>query len=635
MTKYLTLDIETRDDFIKLGLGSGWIYKLKYKTDKYRVLGTAVRTHDGRYLYITRIEALRELISSHDVLIGHNISYDLGGLLTLGLGDVIKDKPIIDTEIMAKLFDSSLMNYKLDFLSKKYLNDTKNNDKLIQAVLDADIYPWLKRELKEKQKCEKKGDTYVREVNPKKVLKWLKSNMEILNEYCFDTLRDYAIQDVKVTYGLFERFQQNTLYEDIIALALYYSFTIHITMSYRITGVRVDLNAARKAIEDIQPHISDMYAQLYTIIGHEVNVKSGPQLAAMFDQLGIVYNKTKKGNPSITKDWLEDQEHEVCKIIVKLRSYTLILDTFIRKIINSQEHTLGIDKHDIDHLDYGMVYPGLHVLRAKTGRFSCTCPNIQQIPKKDKVLGPICRSMFVPFEGEDWYSEDYSNQEGRLHLHYAHLLGCQGTESFVQEFLKNPQFDTHKTVAALCAIERSTAKTIYFGRTYGQGGAGICIALGLETALWTPDPEKEDETVVVAGKEGKLLLKKFNAQIPYLQGLIDKTTESLKRKKYILTIGGRKLKPGVVLKNKKFESLYYRALNSLAQGSAADQIIAAMHLAYALGLKITCVIHDEMNMSSKRLEDAEDLRKCMNDAVTLVIPQYISIGVGKNWATAK
>ena len=148
MTKYLTLDIETRDDFIKLGLGSGWIYKLKYKTDKYRVLGTAVRTHDGRYLYITRIEALRELISSHDVLIGHNISYDLGGLLTLGLGDVIKDKPIIDTEIMAKLFDSSLMNYKLDFLSKKYLNDTKNNDKLIQAVLDADIYPWLKIELK-------------------------------------------------------------------------------------------------------------------------------------------------------------------------------------------------------------------------------------------------------------------------------------------------------------------------------------------------------------------------------------------------------------------------------------------------------------------------------------------------------
>lgn len=636
MTKFLTLDIETHDEFIGLKMGSGWIYKLKNDSTKYEVIGVAVITHDGFKNYITDFSLLRPLIEKHDVIIGHNLQYDLGGLMTLGLSDVIKDKPIIDTYVMSKLFDSSLMNYDLDFLGNKYLNKSKSNQKLVDAVIKADIYPWLKKEIKEKDKAEKNGETYTRSFNEKttkKVLKWCKSNMRMIQTHCYDVMSEYAIQDTVVTKELFRYFQHGELYEDIMPLAYKYSFVVHITMAYRIRGVRVDLNAARRAIIDIEPIVIDMFNQVYEIAGQEFNIRSSLDMAKVFEILGIAFKVTAKDNPSFTSDWMKSQAHPICQLITKIRSYKLIVDTFIKKIIHMQQEILGLSAEEVDKLEYGMVYPQLHVLRAKTGRFSSTDPNIQQIPKRDKVLGPICRSMFVPFPDEKWYSADYSNQEGRIHLHFAHLLNCPGTEDYLNEFLKNPKFDTHARVAELCEIERDAAKTIYLGKSYGMGGASTCKKLGLPTVLWTP--KDSDTPIEVAGDTGKQIISKFNEMIPYLKDLSDKCTESLKSKKYIKTICGRKLRPEVVLEQGKFKSLYYRAMSLLSQGSAVDQLIEAMTLAYISGVNITCVVHDEMNWSSGDETTSLIVKECMESAVKLVLPQYIDVGVGDSWADAK
>ncbi len=633
MTKYLTLDIETRDDYISLGLGAGWVYKLNYGSDKYKVIGVAVLTSNGDKQYITEFDKLHDIIQEHDVIIGHNLSYDLGGLYTLGLEDVIKDKPILDTYVMSKLYDSSLMNYDLDFLSNRYLNKRKNNQNLVDAVRDADVYPWLKRELNEKKKCEKKGEVYERILDEKKVLKWSKSNMETIQTHCFDTIRDYAIQDVVVTKELFKYFQYSELYEDIIQLAIKYSYAIHVTNDIRKRGIRVDLNQTRKAIKDLQPILTKMYQEVYDAAGIEFNLDSAKQLAPVFHKLGIHYHVTPKGNPSFKSDWMKKQPQSICAAISKIRSYRLVINTFIKKTLSMQQLILGKTEDEVSKLDYGFIYPELHLLRAKTGRFSSTSPNIQQIPKRDEVLGPICRAMFVPYEGETWYSADYSNQEGRLHLHFAHLLGCVGTQDYVNEFIKDAKFDTHKRVASLCGIDRPSAKTIYLGKSYGMGGASTCHKLGLPTRFWKPDGM--DVEIEIAGNEGKALIDKFNTMIPYLVKLSDKCTDSLRSKNYIKTIGDRKLRPEVIIENKKFKSLYYRALSLVSQGSGADQIIFAMIDAYNNGIKIVCAVHDELNISSDDIKDAEILKRCMYSAVTLVIPQYIDVGSGLSWQDAK
>ena len=437
--KYLTLDIETRDDYIGLGLGSGWVYKLRDQklgkdNDKYEVLGVALKLDDGgKSIYLKQCIqsyiSLRQSIIEHDVIIGHNLSYDLGGLCTLDadIAALIKDKPIIDTYVMAKLYDSSLMNYDLDFLANKYLNKKKDNQKLVDAILDADIYPWLKKEIKDKEKAEKQGKTYTRVLNEKKVLKWAKSNMQILQEHCFQVVRDYAIQDVELTRKLFDYFQNSELYSDINSISTKYSFVIHITNEMREQGIRVDLNATRKAVTDIQPILTEMYQGVYKISEKQFNINSPNQMQEVFDKLGISYLLTKKGNPTFTSKWMKKQPHEICKLISKIRSYQLVLNTFVIKTLKMQEIILDKTAEEIDNLDYGVIYPQLNILRAKTGRFSSSDPNIQQIPKRDPLLGPICRRMFVPWDGTQWCSADFSNQEGRIHLHLAHLLECSGT----------------------------------------------------------------------------------------------------------------------------------------------------------------------------------------------------------------
>ncbi|WP_368737108.1 DNA polymerase, partial [Klebsiella pneumoniae] len=55
------------------------------------------------------------------------------------------------------------------------------------------------------------------------------------------------------------------------------------------------------------------------------------------------------------------------------------------------------------------MFPCLNPLDASTGRFTCSCPNIQQIPKRNKLFAALCRKMFVTENGKQWISADWSN----------------------------------------------------------------------------------------------------------------------------------------------------------------------------------------------------------------------------------
>ena len=78
----------------------------------------------------------------------------------------------------------------------------------------------------------------------------------------------------------------------------------------------------------------------------------------------------------------------------------------------------------------GRIHAEINQIRSErggtvTGRFSMRNPNLQQIPGKGKY-GNIIRSLFLPEEGEEWASFDYSQQEPRLVVHYALKNGMRG-----------------------------------------------------------------------------------------------------------------------------------------------------------------------------------------------------------------
>ena len=46
-------------------------------------------------------------------------------------------------------------------------------------------------------------------------------------------------------------------------------------------------------------------------------------------------------------------------------------------------------------------------------------PNLQQVPARNKDFGPKIRSLFIPEEGHQRGSFDYSQQEPRMTVHYV------------------------------------------------------------------------------------------------------------------------------------------------------------------------------------------------------------------------
>jgi len=105
-----------------------------------------------------------------------------------------------------------------------------------------------------------------------------------------------------------------------------------------------------------------------------------------------------------------------------------------------------------------------------TGRFSYSSPNLQQVPARNKILGPLIRSLFIPEDGCRWSTFDYSQQEPRILVHYAKLTmgGLKGADEVIQAY-EDTDADFHQVVADMAGIDRKQAKTINLGMMYGMG----------------------------------------------------------------------------------------------------------------------------------------------------------------------
>jgi DNA polymerase I-like protein with 3'-5' exonuclease and polymerase domains len=423
-------------------------------------------------------------------------------------------------------------------------------------------------------------------------------------------------------------------------------------------GVRVDLERAREVANILLPKADELDKEVYKIAGKEFNIKSIPQLTEVFTELGIKFKKTDKGNGSFTEQFLSNLTHPIGRAITNARKCRNIVNNFIIKIIDMQEYTLGIQKEELENTKYGVVYPEFRPFAAVTGRFNCIGPNIQQTPSRDEYLSPLIRSIFIPFEGETWYSLDFSNQEGRLMISDAFTLGCPGALEVVEKFKKDPSYDMHQLVADMIGIKRKEAKAINLGLSYGMGGAKLCKNLNKPTQwmvrtdesrkMFRTKQEAEEyghqlqlqgysfEVFEIASREGQEIINDYKKAAPYLDRLISICMESLQRKGYIKTVSGRRCaidKP--ILENGKLRTFEYKALNKRIQGSAFDQTAEALIWAYKENIPLLFSVHDEINISSSNPEHAIRLKHIMENAIKLAVPCLTDITSGDSWGACK
>ena len=605
MIECFGLDFETYDPYIRRELGAGWVYKVRVPTSDFKVIGWSSGTLEtGSNYYSATPEMVEHLknIRTDIPFVMHNATYDLGCLRALDIS--IKDLIILDTKIIAQLYDNTLYSYSLDPLAVKYLNKKKDVSILIDTVKKYNLAPEVN--LKSK-------------VYEKRLIEWSYSHMDKIQDADIKAMGQYCNQDVNLTLELLDLFLKKVPLEQ----ALYYSKVQKIAVKMRERGIKVDLDVVREGITTLGPKMEDYKAQVYSFLGKEINLESPKQLNPLLVEKGYDLALNKMNNPSADKKWLNKnaKDDKLLTALLNYREVHKLYGDFFEKILDIQQYTCpGAEK-------YGWVFPEIILFGAhRTGRFSSSAPNIQQIPKRSKEYGALTRRMFVPTDpNNSWISLDWSNQEGRLQVHFASLIGAPGVEILVRKFKENPNLDLHGLVVEMTDISRDQAKTINLGLSYGMGEAKLCDELGLATIeVKKRDNKGKEYTYFKAGTEASAILNKYHNAFPYLKVLSKIAQFQIDKNGFILTLNKRKLKL-------EDSNSGYKAMSKLIQGSAADQMIEALIKADELGADIICIVHDEFNIEGGPIS-ITNMRQIMEDRITPLVIPMIAVGkIGPNW----
>lgn len=249
----------------------------------------------------------------------------------------------------------------------------------------------------------------------------------------------------------------------------------------------------------------------------------------------------------------------------------------------------------------------------RTGRLSSTKPNFQNVPGDFGADFPLMRSYLLPEPGSVWVCGDFKNQEPRLAAHFEDSALCRA-------FNEDPELDPYLFVVDLIGgITRKESKVIFLGLLYAMG-----IAMLAEKLKCEPERASMLRTIIKGGLPGLVKLD-YDCKRRFQLGLP------------IRTLGGRTYFCEPPANGRTWE---YKALNTLIQGSAADQTKEAIiYIAERLlpGERVLGTVHDEISVSCHpdRVPAIMDIFQEAANALPCDVPMLMDTNHGASWAGAK
>jgi DNA polymerase I-like protein with 3'-5' exonuclease and polymerase domains len=595
--KEIAIDLETCDPNME-SLGPGWP-----RNDGY-IVGYAIAV-DGWAGYFPVAHAgggnldkriverwVRDVLATPADKIMHNAAYDLGWLRATGFE---VNGTIYDTMLAAPVLDENRFAYSLNSLGFDYLKEIKSEQGLKESASDFGVHP--KKEL------------------------WKLPAMHV---------GDYAEQDAALTLKLWHHFKALMRNDEVESVFKMETDVLPVLVNITLKGINFNRAQCELKMAEMRKKETEILKYLKSQAGMQVDIWAAQSIAAAFDRLGIQYPKTTAGAPSFTKSFLDTHEHPMSKMILEARELNKTHGTFLEPYLKHSAKDGRIHTHfnQMRNEEGGTV----------TGRLSASNPNLQQVPARHEIIGPMVRGLFLPEDGDIWAANDFSSQEPRLLVHYATLLGLPGAEKMAQAYRDNPDTDFHQMVADMAGIKRKAAKTIGLGLMYGMGKAKLATQLDLPL------------------DEASELIATFHSKVPFLKGTVDAVMKRIEHPASggsIRTLLGRKcrfplweptewgvnkalpreqavIEYGVRIKR----AGTYKGLNRLIQGSAADQTKAGMVALHKAGFKLLLQVHDEVALSVRNIDEARAAAEIMAKAVTLEVPSRVDVETGPSWGEA-
>ena len=529
---------------------------------------------------LATVNLLRPLYENeHSLKVGQNIKYDMIVLKNYGIHVA---GPLFDTMLAHYVIQPEL-RHNMDYLAEIYLHyRTIHIDQLIGA--------------------KGKGQKSMRDLLPAEVYR-------------------YACEDADVTLKL-----KNVLAEEMEkqhCAQLFYDIEmplVPVLVNMETNGVRIDTEALQQTSREFGTRLKEIEEDIYRLAGETFNIASPKQVGeVLFDHLKIADKpkKTKTGQYVTSEEVLESlrTKHPVVGRILEHRGLKKLLGTYVDalpQLINP--HT-------------GRIHTSFNQAVTATGRLSSSNPNLQNIPVRDDD-GKEIRKAFIPDDGCEFFSADYSQIELRIMAHLS------GDPHMIEAFRSGN--DIHAATAAkiykinideVTPDMRRKAKTANFGIIYGISTFGLAERMG------------------VSRQEAKELIDGYFATYPQVKAYMDRSIEVARSQGYVETIFHRKrFLPDINSRNATVRGYAERnAINAPIQGSAADIIKVAMARIYrrftdeGLRSKMILQVHDELNFSVLP-EEKERVQQIvleeMEKACPMQVPLKADCGWGKNWLEA-
>lgn len=609
---WISLDCETYDPEL-IDYGPGWA------RGKGHICGVSIAVPWGKWYFPVRhtvqpelnmdadkvFNWLRYSLSNNQVKIGAHLLYDIGWLAQEGIQ---VHGTLYDVQFAEGLLDETA-RVALEELGEKYLFRGKKSELLNDWIMSYYMPPkkFWRREI-------------------------YRSPITLVGPYAED--------DAAMPQQILIRQWPQLVSRGLLELFEMECKLIRILIAMRFAGITVDLNYAEECRSNFTTRADELHKQLEHVAGCSININAGDSIAKAFDKHNLPYGLTRTGRPSFTADSLKIIKHPIPKLILEERRLRKLISTFIQGYI-------------LDANVNGKVYCSFHPMLsehggAKTGRFSSSDPNLQNIPIRTDE-GRLMRAMFIHDKGHIKYrSGDYSQIEYRLLAHYA---TGDGSNEVRQKYRDDPKLDYHRMIGAMIKhfmsvdYVREIIKTLNFAMVYGVGKDHLAEMLGVDVS------------------KGLEISQTFHKAVPFARATMNSIAEEVGQTGICTTILNRQThfdlwepaawgSKGIPLPYKDAIEEYgtnirraflYAALNYRLQGSAADIMKKSMIDCWEAGIfsytgvpRLTC--HDELGFSDPGNvpDDAwHELVHTMEATIPLSVPLRFDLKEGQSWKDCK
>lgn len=359
-----------------------------------------------------------------------------------------------------------------------------------------------------------------------------------------------------------------------------------------------------KVADELQEMLSAGVAQASLFGRAEINLDSQAQVSAALLNLGVPV-------PDTTRAWQLQPLTVQYPVVGKLLEYR-----GVAKSISS----FGENILDFIEQKTGRIHADFRQIGAPTGRFSCSNPNLQQIPHEQEY-----RRCFRAPDGRKLVIADYSQIELRI------LADFSNDKNFINAFISGKDF--HSTTAAqvfnvkpedVTADQRSFAKRLNFGVVYGIGASRFAMMTGLSQ------------------NDAENTLRRYFATYNGLDAYLRDSGKQILEKRLVRTASNRMLRLRFDESDRQqIASAQRYGKNMPIQGTSADILKRALRLLHeeirGTSARLVNIVHDEIIVECDAAEadqTAKKLERAMCSAgekYVKRVPVEVDVKIADEW----